>query len=31
MRLTVLDGAYTVCKIRDIGQVDWSSELTFLG
>ena len=31
MRLRVLDGAYTVCKIRDIGQVDWSGELTFLG
>ena len=31
MRLKVLDGAYTVCKIRDIGLVDWSGELTFLG
>ena len=31
MRLAVLDGAYTVCKIRDIRLVDWSGELTFLG
>ena len=31
MRLAVLDGAYTVCKIWDIGQVNWSGELTFLG
>ena len=31
MRLKVLDGAYTVCKIRDIRLVDWSGELTFLG
>ncbi|MGN1248993.1 MAG: ACT domain-containing protein [Candidatus Spyradocola sp.] len=31
MRLAVLDGAYTVCKIRDTRQVDWSGELTFLG
>ena len=31
MRLKVLDGAYTVCKIRDARQVDWTGELTFLG
>lgn len=31
MRLSVLNGAYTVCKIRDARQVDWTGELTFLG
>ena len=31
MRLSVLRGTYTVCKIRDARQVDWSGGLTFLG
>lgn len=31
MRLTLLNGRYTVCKIRNIQQVDWSGELTCLG
>lgn len=31
MRLSVLRGTYTVCKIRDARQVDWSGGLTFVG
>ena len=31
MRLSVLRGTYTVCKLRDARQGDWSGGLTFVG
>ena len=31
MKLHLLDGGYSVCKLHSLSQIDWSGELTFVG
>lgn len=31
MQLRLLSGAYSVCKITDAAEIDWSGEVTFVG